>query len=43
LDEDALVGVRDPTSLGKLPEPERKKWEAFWAEVKAMLDNGSTR
>ncbi len=33
-----FVGVRDAAGLAQLPEAERKEWEAFWAEVKALLD-----
>ena len=32
-----LVEVRDPDGLVKLPEAERKDWQAFWAEVDALL------
>ena len=32
-----LVCLRDRASLIKLPETERKLWEAFWAEVAALL------
>ena len=28
-----LAGVRDEKELAKLPESERKEWQAFWAEV----------
>ncbi len=31
-----LAGVRDTSSLEKLPESERKKWLAFWAEVDSL-------
>ncbi len=31
-----LAGVRDASALEKLPEPERKDWQAFWAEVDAL-------
>jgi tetratricopeptide (TPR) repeat protein len=32
-----LVSIRDPASLSKLPEPERKACQALWAEVDALL------
>ncbi len=34
-----LYGVREGIGLAQLPEPERKEWQAFWAEVKAVLTN----
>ncbi len=34
-----LAGVRAPKELAKLPEQERKEWRAFWAEVRALLEN----
>ena len=34
-DED-LAGVRDPESLSKLPEAERKDWQMLWEEVEAL-------
>jgi tetratricopeptide (TPR) repeat protein len=37
-DED-LAGTRDAAALATLPQAERKEWEAFWAEVKAVLAN----
>jgi tetratricopeptide (TPR) repeat protein len=37
-DED-LAGIRDAAALATLPQAERKAWEAFWAEVKAVLAN----
>jgi serine/threonine-protein kinase len=41
---DDLAGVRDPAKLAQLPEAERKEWETFWAEVRALLDKaGSAR
>jgi serine/threonine-protein kinase len=33
-----LAGIRDPEALARLPEDERKEWEALWAEVQALLD-----
>jgi len=33
-----LAGVRDPGALAKLPEPERKEWQAIWADVDALLN-----
>ena len=36
--EDAdLAGVRDADALAKLPEDERKDWQALWADVDALL------
>jgi hypothetical protein len=32
-----LAGIRDQKELAKLPEAERKEWQALWAEVDAML------
>ncbi len=32
-----LAGIRDPDALAKLPEPERKQWQAFWEEVEDLL------
>ena len=32
-----LAGLRDKTSLAKLPEPERKACQAFWGEVDELL------
>ncbi len=28
-----LAGVRDPDALSKLPEAERKAWQALWSDV----------
>ncbi len=36
-DDADLAGVRDRNVLGKLPEAERKEWEALWAEVQALI------
>jgi hypothetical protein len=36
LDTD-LAGVRDAIALAKLPEAERKEWQALWADVEALL------
>jgi tetratricopeptide (TPR) repeat protein len=33
-----LVGVREPESLAKLPEPERDSWQALWSEVSRRSD-----
>jgi hypothetical protein len=32
-----LAGIRDPEALAKLPEAERKEWQALWAEVDALI------
>ncbi len=36
-DNPNLAGVRDEANLKKLPEQERKAWQALWAEVAALL------
>jgi eukaryotic-like serine/threonine-protein kinase len=33
----ALAGVRDGAALARLPEPERRAWRHFWAEVERSL------
>jgi tetratricopeptide (TPR) repeat protein len=33
----ALVGVRDPAQLAKLPDAEREQWQQFWADVAAVI------
>jgi eukaryotic-like serine/threonine-protein kinase len=32
-----LAGIRDAETLAKLPEAERKEWQALWTEVEALL------
>ena len=32
-----LTAVRDPAALAKLPEDERREWQALWADVQALL------
>jgi hypothetical protein len=32
-----LAGIRDPEALAKLPEAERREWQALWGEVDALL------
>jgi hypothetical protein len=32
-----LAGIREAEALAKLPEAERKEWQALWAEVEALL------
>ncbi|HEY7312579.1 MAG TPA: serine/threonine-protein kinase [Gemmataceae bacterium] len=32
-----LAGVRNPTALANLTEPERQTWQAFWQEVEGLL------
>jgi hypothetical protein len=32
-----LVGVRDASSLARLPAAERADWEKLWADVAAVL------
>ncbi len=36
-----LAGIRDAEALAKLPEAERKDWQALWAEVDALLKTAS--
>jgi hypothetical protein len=33
----ALAGVRNPTALANLPDPERQTWQALWQEVEGLL------
>jgi tetratricopeptide (TPR) repeat protein len=33
-----LAGVRDPEALARLPEPERRRWQALWAAVDELLN-----
>jgi serine/threonine-protein kinase len=37
-----LAGLRDPVAQARLPEAERKKWQALWAEVDAMSKRAAT-
>jgi hypothetical protein len=32
-----LLAVRDPAWLAAMPKPDRKRWQAFWADVDALL------
>ena len=32
-----LAGGRDPDALARLPEPQRKDWQALWAQVDELL------
>ncbi len=36
-----LAGVRDPDALARLPEAERKDWQALWADVEVILTRAS--
>jgi tetratricopeptide (TPR) repeat protein len=38
-----LYGVREVTGLARLPDAERREWETFWADVKAVLTNPPTK
>jgi eukaryotic-like serine/threonine-protein kinase len=38
-----LAGIRDAEALAKLPEAERKEWQALWAEVEALLAQASAK
>ena len=40
-DDPKLAGVRDREVLAKLPEGERKEWQALWAEVQALMDGAA--
>jgi hypothetical protein len=40
-DDSDLASVRDPEPLAKLPEAERKQWQALWAEVDALIAGSS--
>ena len=33
-----LAGFRYATALSKIPEAERKQWQALWAEIEAYFD-----
>jgi hypothetical protein len=33
-----LASLREPDALAKLPQGERKDWQAFWAEVSSLLN-----
>jgi hypothetical protein len=37
LRDTGFAGVREPAALAKLPEAERKEWQQFWADVRALL------
>ena len=32
-----LTALRSPQALAKLPEAQRKEWQALWADVDALL------
>jgi serine/threonine-protein kinase len=36
-----LAAIRDKDALAKLPEAERKEWEALWGEVDALIKTSS--
>ncbi len=38
-----LAGIRDPSALEKLPEPERKQWQALWADVESLRTQTVTK
>jgi tetratricopeptide (TPR) repeat protein len=38
-----LAGVRDPQALAKLPDGERKNWQALWADVDQLLQKAQTK
>jgi serine/threonine-protein kinase len=33
-----LAGIRDAEALSRIPETERKAWQALWADVEALLE-----
>ena len=37
-----LAGVRSAEALGRLPEPERRGWQALWAEVDSLIGSLKT-
>jgi eukaryotic-like serine/threonine-protein kinase len=43
LDLEDFQAVREPAALAKLPEAEHKEWEAFWAEVRELLQNSESK
>jgi hypothetical protein len=38
-----LAGIRAPEALARLPEPERKRWQALWALTDALLQQAAAR
>ena len=38
-----LAGVRDASGLAKLPESQRKDWQALWADVDALIAKVSAK
>jgi hypothetical protein len=34
---DDFAAVRDPARLAAMPQPDRQSWQAFWADVDALL------
>ncbi len=37
-----LAVIRAPESLTRIPEPERKRWQAFWAKTDALLQEAAS-
>jgi hypothetical protein len=37
-----LAGIRAPEALARLPEPERQRWQALWAQADAPLQEAAT-
>ncbi len=37
-EDNDLAGVRDADALSKLPEAERKSWQALWTDVDRLLE-----
>jgi hypothetical protein len=38
-----LAAIREPDTLAKLPEAERKAWTSLWAEVEALLQRARSQ
>jgi hypothetical protein len=37
-----LAGIRDDEALARLPQPERKEWQALWADVGSLQSRAAT-
>jgi serine/threonine-protein kinase len=38
-----LAGIRDDEALARLPQAERKAWQALWADVDSLLNRSTTQ
>jgi TPR repeat protein len=38
LEDNDFIPVRDPERLKTIPDNERKVWQSFWADVRALLE-----